>query len=105
MAGTGTVNASLLNMRSSPDGDVIDQLPKGTQVEILSVQGEWLQVNADQKTGFVKATFINENTGAPPPQPTGQSTGQGTGAAPALGFRFVGNNAVAPDGTQFGKKF
>ena len=100
MTQTGTVNASLLNLRSSPDGDVLTQLERGTQVEVLGTNGDWLNVNAAGQTGFVKASFIKLNTAGTTP------SGQPAPPSPASGsFRFVGNAAVAPDGTQFGKKF
>ena len=100
MASTGKVTASILNLRSSPNGAVIGQLPKDTTVDILEDNGEWLKVSAQGKIGFVSAKFITtqpDSTPAATPAPAPP-------AAPA-GFRFEGNMAVAPDGTQFAKKF
>jgi hypothetical protein len=90
MAQTGIVTAQALNLRETPGGTIITTLPQGTVVEILEVQGGFLKVNAAGQVGFVAAQFIQQNGDA-------ASTG-GT-------FKFVGSNAVAPDGTVFGKKF
>jgi hypothetical protein len=112
---TGTVTASQLNFRSSPNGPVIAKLPKGASVEILEQQGEWLKVLVGEQVGFVSANFVHQQQDAPPPHedpaaataaaPTSTS---GTAAAPApvAGVcKFVGDKAVAPDGTVFAKKF
>lgn len=85
MANTGTVIPDGLNLRETPGGTIIKTLPKGTTVEILEDQGQFLKVSALGDVGFVKATLIN------------RATGGGT-------FHFEGSNAVAPDGTVFGKK-
>ena len=64
---TGTVTASSLNFRSSPDGDVKKQLLKGATVEILEDQGDWLKVTSDGEEGFVSARFIQQAGAAPAP--------------------------------------
>lgn len=92
MARTGTVTAQALNLRETPGGTIKTTLPHGTVVEILEVQGSFLKVDAGGEVGFVAAQFIQQN-------------GSANSAAAGGGFRFVGNNAVAPDGTVFGKKF
>ena len=90
---TGTVIPDGLNLRETPGGTVMIVLPKGTTVEILEDQGDFLKVSALGKVGFVKASLINQS-----------AAGGGTGAG-GTGFHFEGNKAVAPDGTIFGKKF
>ena len=87
MVQTGTVIPQGLNLRSTPGGTIIRVLPQGTTVEIIADQGEILKVDAGGQTGFVAAKFIKRN-----------ASGEGS-------FHFDGNNAVAPDGTVFGKKF
>lgn len=98
MAQTGTVIPQGLNLRATPGGTVITVLPQGTTVQIIEDQGEFLQVSAAGQVGFVKASLI---------KPAQSPAGPGGGAAPtsAGNFRFVGNQAVAPDGTVFGTKF
>ena len=77
---TGIVTATTLNFRSSPDGGVKRQLVKGTTVEILEAQGEWLKVASDGEEGFVSAKFIQQSGATPARAPQPQA---GTGA-----FRF-----------------
>jgi Bacterial SH3 domain len=91
MAQSGTVIPEGLNLRATPGGTVIKVLAKGTIVEILEDLGDFLKVNATGDVGFVKASLIQRDSGS------GASSG-GT-------FHFVGNKAVAPDGTVFGQKF
>ncbi|HEX8098555.1 MAG TPA: SH3 domain-containing protein, partial [Pyrinomonadaceae bacterium] len=88
MAQTGTVIPQGLNLRATPGGTVITVLAQGTTVQILQDQGEFLKVSAGGQTGFVKASLIRRDQ---PQQPGGT-------------FHFVGNKAVAPDGTVFGTK-
>lgn len=86
---TGVVTATELNLRESPNGQVITQLPKGTTVEILEDQGEWLEVSAAGQTGYVSAAYISA-----------QSSDAQSGT-----FHYEGSKAVAPDGTVFATKF
>jgi uncharacterized protein YraI len=141
MAQTGTVTASKLNLRATPDtsGNVIKQLPQGTQVEIVGEQGDWLKVSVGGQQGFVSEGFVSRQEDAPDTdtndsassvgasasvsdaqpssnnQPASQpasaqsaSAGQtlAAGPSPASGAcKFVGNNAVTPDGKVFAKRF
>jgi len=95
---TGTVTATSLNFRSSPDGDIKKQLLKGATVEILEDQGEWLKVDSDGEEGFVSAKFIQQAADAPvtPEAKPASGTGQ---------VRFEGTTAIGPDGKRFAKKF
>src|ERR1043166_1095016 len=83
---TGTVIPDGLNLRETPGGTIKIVLPKGTAVEVLEDQGDFLKVSALGQVGFVKASLINR------------------GGSPGGGFHFEGNKAVAPDGTVFGQK-
>ena len=91
---TGTVSATTLNFRSSPNGEVKKELLKGATVEILEDRGEWLKINSDGEEGFVSARFIQRAGDTSVPQASGRGD-----------FRFEGTTAVAPDGTRFAKKF
>lgn len=84
----GTVIPDGLNLRATPGGTIIKVLPKGTIVEILEDQGDFLKVNATGDVGFVKSSLIQRD-----------------GVLAGGSFHFVGNKAVAPDGTVFGQKF
>lgn len=92
MARTGTVIPQGLNLRATPGGTIIEVLPKGTIVEILDTQNGFLKVDASGQVGFVAAQFIQQDA-------------SGGGASTGGSFHFVGNKAVAPDGTVFGQKF
>jgi hypothetical protein len=144
MAQTGTVTASKLNLRATPDtsGNVIKQLPRGTLVEIIEEQGDWLKVSVGAQQGFVSEGFVSRQEEAPaaetdnsasssagasasvdngqtasgdqsasasqPAAAQSASAGQtlAAGPSPAAGScKFVGNNAVTPDGKVFAKRF
>jgi uncharacterized protein YraI len=59
----GIVTASSLNLRATPGGTIVASLPKGTTVEILENQGEWLQVSAQNRTGFVASQYVEGEDG------------------------------------------
>jgi hypothetical protein len=70
MAQTGTVTASQLNFRSSPDiaaNNIIGKLPKSTQVEILAEQGDFLRVSFNGREGFVGEGFVARDEEQPAP--------------------------------------
>lgn len=112
MATTGTIAATQLNFRSAPDGtkpNIIRALPKGTVVEIISEQGEWLKVKVAGQVGFLSGNFVHRDEEKPPhvdaPVP-GNAPSLPPGPTPVSGtFKLVGSNATAPDGTRFGKAF
>ena len=64
-AATGTVNTQDLNMRegASTSKNVIKQLAKGTEVNILSEEGEWYQISVNNITGYVNKKYIDPNKG------------------------------------------
>lgn len=131
MAQTGTVTATELRLRSAPSAaandNVIKRLPKGTQLDILDNQGEWLKVSAGAQQGFVSAAFVHieqespgaaehddDDDAATPATGTGASGGAGVagggqlkpGPSPVPGpCKFVGNKAVSPDGKVFATRF
>lgn len=61
-AATGTVNTQELNMRegASTSKNVIKQLAKGTEVNILSEEGEWYQISVNNITGYVNKKYIDK---------------------------------------------
>lgn len=101
MTSMGIVTASSLNFRSSPDGDILKSLPKGTSVEILEDQGKWLKVRADGEEGFVSGRYIQRR------QKEAEQPGVKTEVPPSVSgtFRFIGNDAVGPGDTPFARKF
>lgn len=61
-AATGTVNTQDLNIRegASTSKNVIKQLAKGTEVNILSEEGEWYQISVNNITGYVNKKYIDK---------------------------------------------
>src|SRR5262245_43770888 len=73
----GTVNADLLNLRAEPstNAQIMEQLPKGTGLQVLKVTDtDWLQVKVDKSgaQGFVMKKFLtlsDSKPAAPSPAP------------------------------------
>ncbi len=66
----GTVSADLLNLRTEPstDAQIKEQLPKGTNVQVLKVaDSDWLQVQVDKSgaQGFVMKKFLTISDAKP----------------------------------------
>ena len=59
-ATTGTVTASDLRLRKEENtsSEILTLLDENTQVEILSENGDWYKVKANDKVGFVNKQFI-----------------------------------------------
>ena len=63
----GTVTGGKLHMRKSPsaDGKVITTCASGTQVDVLSVDGEWCKVRLGEKVGYMKTRYLTLEALAP----------------------------------------
>lgn len=64
-AQTKYVNVSTLNLRSSPttsSNNVLLQLKQGTAVEIISVDGDWAEVECNGITGYVFNKYLTTNS-------------------------------------------
>ncbi len=55
------VNASVLNMRESPDkdGNLLMKLTEGTDLEILDKSGDWYEVEHNGVTGYVFEKYVS----------------------------------------------
>ena len=53
-----TADKGKLNLRAKPKGQVIAQIPFGTQLDAES-EGEWSKVTYNGKTGYVKTEFLS----------------------------------------------
>ena len=53
-----TANKGTLNLRATPNGTVIAQIPNGTKLEAQS-EGEWSKVGYNGKVGYVKTQFLS----------------------------------------------
>ncbi|MET0018172.1 SH3 domain-containing protein [Oscillibacter sp.] len=51
------MTASSLNVRSTPDGAIVDGLKRNTVVTVLEVHGAWSRIGADRwvSTSYLKA--------------------------------------------------
>lgn len=60
MSAKATVTAALLNLRSGPGTEfaVLQQLARGTEVEVLSREGNWLKLLLDGTTGYAHKNFV-----------------------------------------------
>ena len=109
---TGKVTASLLNMREKPGGVVLQKLPKNTTVTILSSGNGWLEINVNGMTGYVSDDYIAIQTEEEATTEAESITEKVVEAAQITtknddetNFKFENERAIAPDGTDFGKKF
>ena len=55
------VNADSLKVRddASLDGAVLTQVPKGEELEVVEVLGDWVQVAIDSDNAYVSADMID----------------------------------------------
>ncbi len=67
-----TQNRGSLNLRNaaSSGNNVIYQIPFGTIVRVLSRSGQWARVEAEGRTGYVVASFLQALDNEPTPAPT-----------------------------------
>lgn len=58
---TGTITGSVVNLREEPStsAKVLDKLPKGTEVNVLSSSDVWYKVSYDGKTGWVHGDYLH----------------------------------------------
>lgn len=56
---TGIISASVLNVRSKPEGDVIGGLKRGTKVEIMGEDDKHYRINYNNANGYVSTKFVN----------------------------------------------
>lgn len=100
MAQTGTITASQLRLRSTPssaaNNNIIKTLPKGTQVEIVEDQGEWLKVSVGGQEGFVSEGFVSISQETPAPDDDEGAASSSDDAQPAASSQSATSAADAP---------
>ena len=56
---SGTVAlAEVLNVRSSPWGDILGTIKKGTKVSIVGSSGDWYKISYNGKTGYIHSSYV-----------------------------------------------
>ncbi|TKI54602.1 N-acetylmuramoyl-L-alanine amidase [Brevibacillus antibioticus] len=74
----GTVLADSLRMRKGPSTshEIILSLPRGTRVDILQKQGDWVQTRTSSgQTGWVSATYIGDAKSSTPVSKSSKTPG------------------------------
>lgn len=58
--GTVTTNGGKLNVRTGPglDKTAFTQLPNGTQVEVISTDGDWVKILLSERIGYVHSDYL-----------------------------------------------
>ena len=54
-----TKNFGTLNLRATPNGKIIAQIPYGTELEVDNLDEEWVEVEYKGKKGFVMSEFLS----------------------------------------------
>lgn len=79
-------NSRGLNLRATPNGDILGSYPRGTKVTVLSTEGTWSKVSVDGKTGYMSSQWLSSR------KPSGGGNSGGSGSVtPAIGTAVVNN--------------
>jgi len=54
-------NSRGLNLRKSPNGDIITSFPRGTKVTVLATDGAWSKVSVGEKTGYMLSQWLSSS--------------------------------------------
>ncbi len=74
-----TKNASsTVNLRESKNGKVIASLKRGAALTIIAKDGDWYQVKAGDKTGYVYASYVQKSASAQTTGDVNLRSGAGT---------------------------
>jgi uncharacterized protein YgiM (DUF1202 family) len=60
-----STSGGTLNLRQSPNGAILAQIPNGTKLEVESYNKEWYKTTYKDKTGYVSAKFLKGETTSP----------------------------------------
>ena len=84
-------NARGLNLRATPNGEVIGSYPRGTAVTVISSSNGWSKVVVDGKTGYMSSQWLSgtkvSGSVATPSEPQKPSAP----SAPSIGSAVVNN--------------
>ena len=73
-------NTRGLNLRRTPNGDILGSYPRGTAVTVLSTEGGWSKVEVGGQTGYMASLWLSSS------KPTGS-----TGNTSSIGTAIVNN--------------
>ena len=87
-------NSRGLNLRATPNGDIIASYPRGTAVTVISSDNGWSKVAVDGKTGYMASQWLSakkvSGSVATPSEPQKPST-PSTPSTPSIGTAVVNN--------------
>ena len=105
--GTGTVNATSVRMRDGAnlDSNVLTTLDTGTKVKIVGVSGNWLKIEYNGQTGYMRSDYVTIAGNSAAPSGGGSAGTNGTvkgdyvrmRSGPGTGYSILGtyNNGTA----------
>lgn len=65
-------NGRTVNLRSKPDGDLVDRIPVGSTVTVIAQQDGWARVSYGNTSGWMMERFLRmEGESAPEPETSG----------------------------------
>jgi hypothetical protein len=98
---SGSVTASVLNLRDAPEGALVGKLQRGAVLTVLDEEGDWLHVRTLAGEGYVSARYVElqPDPSAPPP-PDGVPREAGPGDLKESGGYLYG-----PDGVRVGRLY
>ena len=59
-------NTRGLNLRATPNGDILGSYPRGTKVTVLSTEGGWSKVQAGSQTGYMASQWLSTSKPSAP---------------------------------------
>ena len=59
-------NTRGLNLRATPNGDILGSYPRGTKVTVLSTEGGWSKVQAGSQTGYMASQWLSKSKPSAP---------------------------------------
>ena len=59
-------NTRGLNLRATPNGDILGSYPRGTKVTVLSTEGGWSKVQVDGRTGYMASQWLSSSKPSSP---------------------------------------
>ncbi len=77
-ASAGTITASTLNVRETPNGTVIGQLSHSDTVNVLGYENGWCRIQYGDTTGYVYGDYVNVTSeeATPPTEVSSDETAQ-----------------------------